>query len=104
MEELKSTSQLISAFFILSPEEASISRLNLFSQIHDIIFHGKGGFDWETVYNMPIWLRNFTYKRIEDYYQKEAEAMEDKSSKGSSNTKTLINPADFINAKKPIKY
>jgi hypothetical protein len=104
MKELKSTSQLISAFFILSPEEAALSRLNLFSQIHDIIFHGKGGFDWETVYNMPIWLRNFTYKRIEDYYVRESEAMEDKNPKGSSNTKTLINPADFINAKKPAKY
>ena len=103
MGEPKLTSQLISAFFILSPEEAAISRLNLFSQIHDIIFHGKGGFDWETVYNMPIWLRNFTYKRIEDFYKKEHEAVEN-SSKNSSNTKTVINPADFINAKKPAKY
>jgi len=53
---------------------------------------------------MPIWLRNFTYKRIEDFYKKEAEAMEDKNSKSSSNTKTVINPADFINVKRPAKY
>ena len=32
--------------------------------IHDIVYYGKGGFDWTTIYEMPIWLRNFTYKRI----------------------------------------
>lgn len=42
--------------------------MGLFSQIHEIIFHGNGGYDWETIYNMPIWLRKFTYKKIADFY------------------------------------
>jgi hypothetical protein len=41
----------------------------LFDQIHEIVFHGKGGYDWNTVYNMPIWLRNFTFKKIKQFYE-----------------------------------
>jgi hypothetical protein len=43
-------------------------RLYLFTQIHDIIFHGNGGFDWDTVYNMPIWLRKFTFYKMKEHY------------------------------------
>ena len=42
----------------------------LFSQIHEIIFHGQGGYDYETVYNMPIWLRKFTFNKIKEWYDK----------------------------------
>ena len=41
--------------------------------MHEIIFHGNGGYDWHTIYNMPIWLRNFTFKKIEEYYKKQDE-------------------------------
>jgi hypothetical protein len=54
-------------FFIHS----SAYRPILFNEIHDIVFHGKGGFGWETIYNMPIWLRKFTHKNISDFYIKE---------------------------------
>jgi hypothetical protein len=57
------------AFFTLPPEY----RGHLFKQIHEIVFHGKGGYDWDTVYNMPIWLRRFTFNSIKDYYDKEKE-------------------------------
>jgi len=42
----------------------------LFSQIHEIIFHGQGGYDYETIYNMPIWLRKFTFNKIKEWYSK----------------------------------
>ena len=48
----------------------------LFSQIHEIVFHGKGGYDWTTVYNMPVWLRRFTFEKIKEFYEKEREAMD----------------------------
>ena len=48
----------------------------LFSQIHEIVFHGKGGYDWATVYNMPVWLRRFTFEKIKEFYEKEREAMD----------------------------
>ena len=61
---MRRTSQFPSVltFFGLTPEY----RQNLFSQIHEIVFHGKGGYDFHTVYNMPIWLRNFTFKKLEE--------------------------------------
>ena len=59
-----SSYQLILTFFGLTPEH----RFLLFSEIHDIVFHGNGGYDWYTIYNMPIWLRKFTYNKIKDYH------------------------------------
>ena len=43
-------------------------RTSLFTQIHEIVFNGQGGYDYETVYNMPIWLRRFTFEKLKDYY------------------------------------
>lgn len=59
-----------STFFGLTLEY----RRNVFQQIHEIVFHGKGGYDWGTVYNMPIWLRKYTFKTIEEFYDKEQAA------------------------------
>jgi hypothetical protein len=57
------------AFFGLTSEIAQQYRINLFTQIHEIVFHGQGGYDWETVYNMPIWLRKFTFHKMKIYYE-----------------------------------
>jgi len=58
-------------FFGLTSDLASQARVNLFNQIHEIVFHGQGGYDWETVYNMPIWLRMFTFNKMREYYDKQ---------------------------------
>jgi len=39
--------------------------------LHEIVFHSNGGYDWHTVYNMPIWLRNFTFKKMEEHFDKQ---------------------------------
>jgi len=57
------------AFFGLTSNNISQTRVYTFSQIHEIVFHGKGGYDWETVYNMPIWLRKFTFNKIKEFYE-----------------------------------
>jgi hypothetical protein len=54
-------------FFGLTPEY----RLSIFNQIHEIVFHGKGGYTWDAIYNMPIWLRNFTFNKINEFYQQQ---------------------------------
>jgi hypothetical protein len=51
-------------------------RLYLFKQIHEIIFNGNGGYDWNTIYNMPIWLRRFTFETLREHYEKQNEAAE----------------------------
>ena len=52
----------------------------MFTMIHDIVYHGNGGFDWYTVYNMPIWLRKFTYKRIANFVEDQNKANQSSSS------------------------
>lgn len=59
------------AFFGLTSDIVPQVRANLFSQIHEIVFHGNGGYDWETVYNMPIWLRRFTFNKLKEYHEKQ---------------------------------
>jgi len=48
----------------------------LFKTIHEIVFNGQGGYDWNTVYSMPIWLRKFTYQTLKEHYDKIAEENE----------------------------
>ena len=61
--------QLGLSFFGLTYKDAPIVRQNLFTQIHEICFHGQGGYDWNTVYNMPRWLRLFTFDKINEFYK-----------------------------------
>jgi len=64
--------------------------------IHDIVYHGNGGFDWHTVYNMPIWLRNFTYKRIANYVEEQNKANNSSSSSGGSRQIDFASPPSDI--------
>lgn len=101
--------QLALAFFGLTTtnEEIQQLRINLFSTLHQIVFHGKGGYDYDTVYNMPIWLRKFTYIELKKFYDAEKEATT-ASTKGKNST-NLVNPDGTVNvpafaeASKPYK-
>ena len=42
--------------------------------MHDLVFHGGGGFQYYDVYNMPIWLRKFTFKELSDFFEAEKKA------------------------------
>ena len=95
-------------FFGLTFDIAAETRAAIFKQIHQIVFHGKGGYDWHTVYNMPIWLRRFTFIEIQKYYQEEKESIENQ---GKSGSKTVIGadgkvkaPEYLSQAKRPSKY
>ena len=53
------------------------------------MFHGKGGYDWHTVYNMPIWLRRFTFSKIQDFFNQQADKQEEVPNKAKErNIKT----------------
>jgi hypothetical protein len=67
----RSLFQLDLAFFGLTSEVIPHLRASLFHQIHEIVFHGQGGYDWETVYNMPVWLRKYTFNKMKEYYDKQ---------------------------------
>ena len=90
-------------FFGLTSETAPQVRLGIFKQIHEIIFHGKGGYDYYTIYNMPIWLRKYTFKEINDFYEAKAAAEKVEMSAGKTslvNSEGKINTPQFKQASK----
>jgi len=93
-------------FFGLTSKLAAKYRMAVFKQIHDIVFHGKGGFDYSTVYNMPIWLRKYTFSEIQKWYDKEEAAIKNQTSKNQSNMVNedgTVNTPEFLKASKPYK-
>jgi hypothetical protein len=100
------------AFFGLTYDRVPEIRVSLFTQIHQIVFHGKGGYDWHTVYNMPIWLRKFTYNEMIKHY--EEENSKSQQSSNQPGTKTVIGADGKVKSpeylskakqtKNPIKY
>jgi hypothetical protein len=82
------------AFFGLTSDIAPQVRASLFKQIHEIVFHGKGGYDWHTIYNMPIWLRKFTFIQIQNFYTEEKETLKNQ---GKKDNKSMVNSDGTIN-------
>lgn len=94
MGTTESISQLGLAFFGLTSNTAPEFRLAIFKQIHEIVFHGQGGYDWDTVYNMPLWLRRFTFNEIRTYYEQQNESAKKQQ---NSNAKSLVNSDGTVN-------
>ena len=77
-------------FFGLTLDNSGEYRKNLFTQIHNIVYHGNGGYDFGTIYNMPIWLRKFTFQQIDDYNKEQSKKYKEASKgKGSKNILNL---------------
>ena len=85
-------------FFGLTLENSQTYRKNLFTQIHNIVFHGNGGYDWFTIYNMPIWLRKFTFHEINEYNKAQNERANKSKNKDSLvDTKGQVKRPQFKN-------
>ena len=52
--------QLEQTFFGFKPEH----RVQLHESIFNLIWHGEGRWDWDTIYTMPIFLRKFYISKI----------------------------------------
>lgn len=76
-------------------------RLSLFKQIHEIVFHGKGGYDWNAVYNMPVWLRNFTFQEIKKFYDDENEQYKKAQKKSNNPNQQVFDPTNTDKSKVP---
>jgi len=85
---------LISIFFGLTPEY----KLKSQQAIVDIAYFGGGGFDYETVYRMPIRNRNFVLNRIILLKEKENEAIKNPRSQSTNKAK----PSEIPFAKKKL--
>jgi len=47
-------------FFGLKPND----RIKLHDNIFELLWHGEGRWDWDTIYTMPIFLRVYLVKKI----------------------------------------
>ena len=90
----------MSPFFGPTPEYRTI----LFTQIHDLVFHGGGGFKHSEVYNMPIWMRRFHVQKINEHnekqkeeYDKERKKISGKTSPSSGPVGPNVNPSSTYN-------
>lgn len=96
--------QLTLTFFGLTFDIIPEFRVSLFTSIHEIIFHGNGGYDYDTIYNMPVWLRKFTFNKLKEYYDKQNENTK-QSQKGNTKKVTengkVVSPEFLKNAQPP---
>ena len=52
--------QLEQTFFGFKPED----RVALHESLFNLVWHGAGRWDWETLYNMPVYIRRFWIQKI----------------------------------------
>ena len=87
-------------FFGLTPTYRNI----LFGQIHDLVFHGNGGFNHSEVYNMPTWLRIFHIKKINEFNEKQQDEIDKAKGNSKMGDKKIhrpnISPSSTYNFKK----
>ena len=62
------------------------------SEIHDLVYHGGGGFIWSEVFEMPIMTRRFHIRKINDFNEKQKEEFEKSQGKQASITPSSKQP------------
>ena len=98
-----SISLLLLTFFGLTPEY----RKHTLDIIHEIVYYGGGGYEWWLVYNMPVWLRNYTHKKVIEYKSSETSSSNSSNntpSKGKKQTNQQIDLANPDRSKIPQQY
>lgn len=64
----------------------------MFSRVHEIVFYGQGGYDWDTVYHLPVRYREFIYNQIREHYEKQAKDAEKQQKSLKSKTAQTAKP------------
>jgi hypothetical protein len=52
----------------LSHSDIALKRVNIFTKIHEMVFWGNN-YSYETIYNFPLWLRDFTFNKLKEHHQ-----------------------------------
>ena len=73
--------------------------------MHDLVYHGGGGFIHSEVYNMPTWMRKFHILKINEYNKEKNEEEEKAQKQANPNSNKSIqgpkiNPSSTYNFKK----
>jgi len=56
----------------------------VYTEVHDLTYHGGGGFTYSEVYNMPIYLRRYSIRRINEHLENQKEAQENAQKEAES--------------------
>lgn len=83
------------AFFNITPETVAQHRYNLFDLIDEMVIAGGGAYSWHDIYNMPLWLRLFTFSKMKARIEKT-----NAQTPTGKNKEVLINPDGTINKQK----
>lgn len=75
-------------FFGLAPDY----RLGLHEEIFSLCYHGKGGFTWNEVYNLPIHLRRFYINQVKKVLEEKNKAEQQEVAKQKVNMPTFNKP------------
>jgi hypothetical protein len=78
-------------FFGLTPEY----KLGLHEEIFSLCYYGKGGFTWEEVYNLPIYLRRFYIQQINKAIESKNKAESDASKDSKRNAPKFSKPPSY---------
>ena len=70
------------------------------TECFELTYHGGGGFSWSEVWNMPVNMRRFNLKKINQYLEKIEEMRNDSQKKVTEKTDPKkINVPDFARPK-----
>lgn len=87
---------------MLTSEQAFQYRKSFLEEVHDLCFHGQGGFTYHDVYSLPILRRKFHLKRVADHYEQQRRQMEKPTEDAKSNYELFKSrmQGDVFNVKK----
>jgi len=69
-------------FFGLTPDY----KKQVYREVHDLVYHGNGGFIHSEVYSMPIHIRRYHIKLINDHHKNQKEEINKQQSKSTNST------------------
>lgn len=76
--------KLDQTFFGFKPQD----RVQLHENIFNLLWHGEGRWDWDTIYDMPIFLRRFYIKRVNALIQERIDRVEQQKQRSRTTTKS----------------
>jgi len=74
-----------SRFFGLTPEY----KFQVYQEVHDLVYYGNGGFIYSEVYNMPIHIRRYHIRKINDLHEERNKAEQDAMAKSQQSVKQI---------------
>lgn len=80
--------RLEQTFFGFKPED----RVQLHESLFNLVWYGAGRWDWNTLYNMPVYIRRFWISKINKMQDESAYAAEQLKSKKKSKPNIVKSP------------